>query len=41
MSHLQEKNRDLNVENRPVNTKEKKEGEQTERVTLTYIYHHD
>ena len=41
MSHLQRKNRDLNVENRLVNTKKKKEGEQTERVALTYIYHHD
>ena len=41
MNHLWGKNRDLNVENRLVNTKKKKEGEQTERVALTYIYHHD
>ena len=41
MNHLQGKNRDLNVESRPVNTKEKEEGEQTETAALTYIYHHD
>ena len=35
MNHLWGKNRDLNVENRLVNTKKKKEGEQTERVALT------
>ena len=41
MNYLQGKNRDPNVENGLVNTKEKKEGEQTERGALTYIYCHD